>query len=334
MDINNVFFSIIIPVYDTEKYIPQCINSVISQAYTNFEIIIVDDGSKDNSLSVCKVFQENNKSITIIQQKNQGQASARNAGIRIAHGKYIVFLDSDDSLCPNGLQKLYDSIKKNNYPDIVLIRRKSFTDSNSNLIPCSYYFDDQFNNLSGIELFKKIQTYKDFYFAPWSFVIEKSFLEEKNLFFKDGNMHEDEEWIPRILVYSKTIGYCNDFFYLNRENRVGSVSSLKNIKKLLDRIEIANMLSSEFDNQKYSITVRHSICSRCCKLVFGTVCDFYKYLDDAQINLLKKKIEDNIYYLKADKSLKYIFTYFSCRILGVKNTSILLLRFRKTNYAS
>ena len=94
------------------------------------------------------------------------------------------------------------------------------------------------------------------------------------------------------------------------------------------------MLSSEFNNQKYSITVRHAISSRCCKLVFGTVCDFYKYLDDTQIKILKKKIEDNIYFLKADKSLKYLFTFFSCRILGVKTTSILLLHIRKTKYAS
>lgn len=90
--------SVIIPVYNVEKYLPQCIESVINQTYTNLEIILVNDGSKDNSLNICEQYGENDKRIIILDQTNRGLSDARNSGIDIAKGKYISFLDSDDWL--------------------------------------------------------------------------------------------------------------------------------------------------------------------------------------------------------------------------------------------
>ena len=104
--------SVIIPVYNVEKYLHRCVNSVVNQTLKDIEIILVDDGSPDQSPAFCDQYEAEYSNIRVIHKENGGLASARNAGMRIAEGKYIFFLDSDDWLEPDGLQLLYDAAEK------------------------------------------------------------------------------------------------------------------------------------------------------------------------------------------------------------------------------
>ena len=104
--INIKKFSIIIPVYNTEKYIDECLTSLLNQTYSNFEIIIVDDGSNDSSYSICKKYQRKDNRIKLYKQKNSGVSSARNLGITKCNGEYILFVDSDDYLSYNALENI------------------------------------------------------------------------------------------------------------------------------------------------------------------------------------------------------------------------------------
>lgn len=110
--------SVIIPVYNGEKYIKRCINSLINQTYKNIEIIIINDGSKDNSINIIKEISEKDKRIIIIDKENQGVSIARNAGIEKASGDYIMFVDVDDWVKTNMIEQMYKVIKKENV-DIV-----------------------------------------------------------------------------------------------------------------------------------------------------------------------------------------------------------------------
>lgn len=92
------FISIIIPVYNTEEYISDCLDSILSQTYKNFEVIIVDDGSTDNSFNIVKNYQKNNDNITVLHIGNSGVSAARNLGIQLAKGEFLFFVDSDDTL--------------------------------------------------------------------------------------------------------------------------------------------------------------------------------------------------------------------------------------------
>lgn len=96
--------SVIIPVYNVEKYICRCLDSVLRQTYCNFEIILVNDGSTDDSGNICKKYQNRESRITLLCQKNRGLSAARNAGIEVAKGDYITFIDSDDCVCLNYLE--------------------------------------------------------------------------------------------------------------------------------------------------------------------------------------------------------------------------------------
>ena len=123
---------IIIPVFNVGKYLEKCINSVLEQDYTDYRIILVDDGSQDNSGKICDTYCSKDSRIIVIHKENGGLSSARNAGLDIAKGEYIFFLDSDDSLCENALRVLHDAITESG-ADSVFGGYKS-VDENDNVI--------------------------------------------------------------------------------------------------------------------------------------------------------------------------------------------------------
>ena len=106
--------SIIIPIYNAEKYLKRCLDTVVNQSFESLEIILINDGSTDESLRIMKEYKGNHNNIEIINQENSGQGEARNKGISIAKGKYITFADADDWLSENYIQVLYDALLKNN----------------------------------------------------------------------------------------------------------------------------------------------------------------------------------------------------------------------------
>ena len=122
-------FSIIVPVYNVEKYVKQCINSILSQTYINYELILVDDGSTDSSGSICDSFK-NNKLIKVFHKKNGGLSDARNYGFKKAEGEYVIFLDSDDYWIDNDfLSNINKMLIKKNYDLIIFNTIKYFDES-------------------------------------------------------------------------------------------------------------------------------------------------------------------------------------------------------------
>ena len=115
--------SIVVPVYNSEKYIENCVNSIIAQTYVNIEVLLVDDGSQDNSYEICKQYQNNDNRFVVLKKENGGAASARKYGYSNAHGEFIVFIDSDDVLASTYIEELYNNIK----------------DTNADMSICSYY---------------------------------------------------------------------------------------------------------------------------------------------------------------------------------------------------
>ncbi len=114
------FFSIGIPIYNTEKYLRDCIDSVLSQDFTDFELILVDDGSTDNSLTICKEYAEKDDRIKVFHKENSGISHTRNCLIDYSAGEYVFQLDSDDKMCEELLTKAYNELVKNNYPDVLV----------------------------------------------------------------------------------------------------------------------------------------------------------------------------------------------------------------------
>lgn len=240
-------FSCIVPVYNVELFLEECLESITKQTFSDFEIIIVNDGSTDNSQSICEEFLANNPSynITLINQKNGGLSAARNSGIERARGQYVLFIDSDDYIAPDSLEQ-FDKIIGNEEPDIVASYANTVDEFGHVMMKFSYR-NVTSSCIEGIEFLNN--GYRDNAIvacAPMN-AYKLLLIKENNLNFQEGILHEDELWMPLIFKKAKSVKEGKFLFYFHRI-RKGSImhaptSSMRGSK---DIIYICNKLSDEF----------------------------------------------------------------------------------------
>ena len=248
------FFSIIVPIYKVEKYLDECVQSVLSQSFADYECILVDDGSPDNCPIMCDEYSEKYKQIKAIHKENGGLSDARNAGILQASGEYIILLDSDDKFADNeALKNLFDNIQKYKTNVVVNVNLLTFTDSGDILLKDGY--NKNITIASSKEIYDEFcRTYRSTVFAGCVFVLNRIHLLKNDLFFKKGILHEDEHWMPRVLFTTQQISVNHSPFYAYRIGRDGSITASFSPKKLYDILIIADdLLELSKDEKKYTI---------------------------------------------------------------------------------
>lgn len=228
-------FSIIIPVYNVEKYIKKCLDSVFSQTFKDFEVIIVNDGTKDKSMDIVK-----NYDAKVINQVNQGLSEARNNGVKQAKGEYILFVDSDDYINKNLLLELNKSLS--NSPDLIRFQACDVIDNEK-----IEYKESSFEGKTGTDSFKIISKYH--YVEPiWLYAVKRKYYIDNKFKFKKGAYHEDFGLTPLIIYKSKVVNSINYCGY-NYVKRGGSIitdpSYDKKIKKVNDMLDHFEYLSNE-----------------------------------------------------------------------------------------
>ena len=221
-------FSIVIPVYNVEKYIEKCIESVINQTYKDFEVIIVNDGSKDNSQKIIDKYVKNDKRIKSYIKENGGLSDARNFGVTKTNGEYLVFLDSDDYLELDLLEKVNEVVETKKY-DIVRFLL-NLVSENKELIKKESVYD------IGEITFEQILKY-EYVETAYSNIYNAKFFKEKNYKYEKGRIHEDYGLTPLILAQAKSI-YLLNMHGLNYLQREGSIvnGAEKNVKRVNDKI--------------------------------------------------------------------------------------------------
>ena len=296
-------FSIIIPVYNVEKYIVKCIESVINQTYKNYEIIIVNDGTKDKSINLIK-----NYNITLINQKNQGLSVARNNGIKKATGDYILFLDSDDYLEPELFEKLNENIT--NKPDLVRFQIQEVSENNK----ITKYNEKSFSNLSGQDGFKIISTYH-FVENAWCYLINKNFMIDNNFEFKKGTIHEDFGLIPLMLISAKKVNSISfiGYNYLQRNGSIMSINDYDKTKKKVDDF-YNHYLYLEKEGKKRNLATKEYLSfisnSLILKITTLNKKDYKKILK----NLKKDKVFNNLMTDTISRKIKKILVSISPKI--------------------
>ena len=227
--------SIIIPMFNVEKYIERCLRSCANQdcSIDDYEIIVVNDGSKDNSYAIAKKVSEEYSNIKIITQDNKGLSAARNIGFIESNGEYVWFVDSDDWIAPNCMSYLMESC---NGCDVVAIGYMEVHESDSKICRKIPPFD---MIRSGKDLLLK-----NTFFIPAQFYIyKKDFLIKNNLSFYEGIFHEDFEFTPRMLYLAKDLcAIDTPVYYYNI--RANSITTTINSKKSFDLLFVANRLFS------------------------------------------------------------------------------------------
>lgn len=250
----NYFVSIIIPVYNIEKYIKECVTSVLVQSYKNFEILLVDDGSKDKSSIICDELANLDNRVKVIHKKNGGLSSARNAGIKASKGNYIAFIDGDDywddKYFLEGVVKCLDESKA----DFISFGLKKYYE-NENFIQDSKYIFDR--NLIDVNDKKKTLDYlisNNLYISSaWSKIVKRDIIISNNLFFREGILSEDIDWSARLLIYADKIDVIDRsaYIYRYRQNSISKSLGRKNIEDLISNIEKSILYIPKNNELKY-----------------------------------------------------------------------------------
>ncbi len=205
--------SIIIPVFNAEKYIGNCLDSILNQTVKDIEIICINDGSTDNSLAVLNEYAQKDNRIKVYSQKNKHSGVARNVGIKLAKGKYIHFVDADDLLYDD---KVYENILKiteeNNYPNVIRCKAEAFDYNTGEKVPSKIYEQE---NISKSLINKYINVYDDIDEAlklcvtPWGGIVKKKFLVENNIFFNNLKCCNDNSFFIEIIIHATNIYLCD-----------------------------------------------------------------------------------------------------------------------------
>lgn len=240
--------SIIVPVYKVEKYLKRCIDTIINQTYKNLEIILVDDGSPDNSGNICDEYAKKDGRIKVIHKENGGQSSARNAGLDIAKGEYIGFVDSDDYIDEEMYEKLI----------------KIALDTDADIVECECRAgkSDNFSvfgkNTRTMEIYNNIESLEKFYFGEqingianmvWD-KLYKRYLFDKIRFLDGYNRGEDANITPKLLYSSKKIVKYNYNYYNYCVESPDSSSLSENIKKYTDPVVLFDDLREFWKKNK------------------------------------------------------------------------------------
>ena len=256
---DNPYFSIIVPMYNAERYIKICIDSILNQTFQDFEVIIVDDVSTDNSCKICSELYGTNEKIRLIRQdKNQGPGTARNLGIKVARGEYIFFVDSDDVIVPDAFEKLHKALKAESDVDVVHIkgwyqtaqvddkpldfrRIIPFLEENPNV---GFLKSDIRQRLLENWLTNRLTSF------GWLYVYRRAFLEEYDIKFPIENIYsEDHPFLIAGMCFAKkylmlraafTVYRVRDESLSHNKNISYGIKSLsvliKSYKNILDRV--------------------------------------------------------------------------------------------------
>lgn len=250
----NPLVSIIVPCYNSEKYIEECIKSLIQQTYENLECILVNDGSKDNTLELINFFGAKDSRIRVFTQENSGPSAARNKGIDNANGEFLFFLDQDDILNNNAITTLVSSYDDN---DIITGATMSFNFSNNRINRVSLLYAPKEGNIT----FKN-QNFEVLIRAMESGITpvlhnklyRKEFIDKYNLRFKFGNFHEDELWFFETMLVARNVKFIDTETYLYRIDNQNSITKNMGDKNLKSYIEVMEEILNKYSiNKDYEI---------------------------------------------------------------------------------
>ena len=237
--------SVIVPVYNVEKYLNKCLDSLVNQTLKDIEIIIVNDGSPDNSKKIIKEYKKKYPSIIkVLDQTNQGLSDARNNALSLTTSKYIMYVDSDDYVANDMVEKMYNKIVKDK-ADMVICGN-NVVDENYNLVSSTYPSNNNYSNDFEKIIFGNM--------CVWNKIIKKSLIVDNNLKFRSKVWYEDVDFSFKLMTLSKKTTFVNEnlYYYLVRKNSImNSKNVLRNREILLTFEEIITYLKDHELFEKY-----------------------------------------------------------------------------------
>ena len=313
--------SIIVPVYGVEKYIHKCISSIINQSFDDFELIVINDETKDNSIEIIKE-NFNDKRIKIFDKKNGGAASARNLGIDKANGDYIFFVDSDDYIEKNTLEEMYNKAIEDNVDLVICDYYKLYENGEIEAVKMIPHYNKTNQKCSVISMP-----------GPVCKLIKTSLIKENNITFLENHCFEDNAIMPFVCALAKNFSYLEKplYYYLQREGSALNKNSydpkwediFDSLEHLYQKFKDSNLFNEYYDELEYIYIeyLLHAPCLRFIKYKEG-----YNSIRKAG-NILKEKFPNfrkNKYFKEENIKYKII-----CNLFYLNQIKIAKLLLRK-----
>ena len=316
---DDIKLSIIVPAYNLEQYIEQCINSIGAIDDHITEIILVDDGSKDHTPNICDELASKKSGIRVIHQTNSGAAVTRNTGMRVARGSFLMFVDGDDFLNPGAVQKVLALLSDN--LDIICFNKFTEFYGNNDAFEQKHLNEKVLIDRNGDvseDTFQLVSPLP----MPWLYVIKKDYITTNNIYMTPGLLDEDEEWTARLFACQPKVKVIQDGYYMYRRNRENSLTFGRALKNSLADIEIIKLLQKESTEKNYSITGKRILDNKCRQMV-NKVLDDLPRLSKEDAKIANNMVKPYRYLLKSGTRAQVIHYYFDS-VLGRKNTSKLI----------
>lgn len=290
--------SIIMPVYNAEKFVDNSIKSLLNQTLKDIEIILVNDGSKDNSLDILKSYEDKYDNVIVIDQKNGGPGAARNSGLKVANGEYIAYIDCDDFVAENMYENLYNKAKTKDF----------------DVVECNFMYTDGKKNWGGVHdldsdifsLNEKKEYMTKMYPVLWNKIYKFDVI--KDIFFTEGVFAEDVEYLYRILPNINTIGYVSDVGYYYYQ-RLNSESNNYN-ENIYDYITNFNYLVDYYKSKGFYDTYKNEIEYCYVRYIYATFIKRTTFFDKDEylkaINIAIKNVKEKFPNYKKNKYINRI----------------------------
>lgn len=294
------------PVYKVEPYLKKCIDSILAQTSTDFELILVDDGSPDGCPAICDEYAEKDSRVKVIHKENGGLSDARNVGINVATGEYILFLDSDD--CLETERRYIKTVV-----DFILSTRLDvyFFTSIQEVPSRSHWTANHICTVHSRKRFLLRTFFSVPYQAAWLFIVRRTFIVDNNLFFRMGVLHEDEEWMPRVLLKNKrAVGIISFPLYIYRTERPDSIVNTRGEKSVSDKADFIIQFAALYKTLTAPCEKKF-LATRIANLYTGIMRE-----KKIPVEACLKKINKFSYFMKSSLFIKHRLLYILCKLNG------------------
>lgn len=320
-----MLISIIVPIYNVENYLTECIESILKQEFDECEIVLVDDGSTDKSGKICDEYAKKYDNVKVIHKKNGGLSDARNEGLKEATGKYILFVDSDDYIGNQSLKKIESSLSKFEYNiDVMFLEAiKVFPDGTR----CSMgdgYIAEKINGKSKEKVMQHIAELPKFPGSACTKLIKRELFEKYSIYFEKGLLSEDIEWTVRLLKAANSFAYCDFPYYFYRQGRTGSITNTASRRNIEDILQTIKKWSSKDMTVPYQREINSFMAYEYIVVLFN-----YAKLNKDNRTELYDEVKKVKWVIKYGISKKERMIRIVTSVFGIRITAWLLKKYKK-----
>ena len=317
-----VFFSVILPIYNVEKYLSECVDSILKQTFTDYELILVDDGSKDGSPAICDDYAKKDERIKVIHKSNGGQSTARNMGLEKAEGEYIIYLDSDDFITSDTFfEDIYNKVQETQ-SDIVLYKYSKYFDDTKTLDKCTFTLDFAESITDSEEMLETLVAKDAYYGMAWVKAFRRKMAIENGVVFDTNLVCEDMDWYFNLVLCAEKISAI-DKSYIAYRQREGSVTSSLKLRNLTDYIFTMEKWNEKIKSSDMSEKKKNALMGALAKYYSNMFITYIRVKDPEKKKHVKriKAISSILDYSKSHRPQQIKKVY---KLVGFKGVTLLL----------